>query len=118
MAFDGRLMVPLALPGDIGQLGSLCLCHLGDKSVELRRFNERRLADEVVAYSQRRGFRAARDVQLTEDVADMRFDGGWADDEFFGDLGVVQTFDHQSQHSALTLCQVVTRRWRLGGRVD
>lgn len=118
MAFDREVIVQLALSSDIGQLGGLLLCHLGDKLAELRQFNERRLVDDVVAYSQRRGFRAARDVQLAEDVADMRFDGGWADDEFFSDLGVVQTFDHQGQHGTLALRQVVTRRWRLGGRVD
>ena len=118
MAFDREVIVQLALSSDIGQLGGLLLCHLGDKLAKLRQFNERRLFDDVVAYSQRRGFRAARDVQLAEDVADMRFDGRRADYELFGDLGVIQTFNHQGQHGALALRQVVAKCWRLGSRAD
>ena len=63
--------------------------------------------DEPVADGQRHRFRAAGHAQLGEDVADVRFDSGRADDQLLGDLGVVQTFDHQRQSSALALRQVV-----------
>jgi len=76
------------------------------------------LVDEVLAHSQRGGFCATGDIQLAEDVADVGFDRRRADDQLCGDLGVVQTFDHQGQHLALALRQVVAGRWRLGGAVD
>ena len=76
------------------------------------------LGDEPVAYGQRHGFRAAGDAQFGEDVADVGFDGRRADDQPLGDLGVVQTFDHQRQYGTLALRQVVARRWRLAGGVD
>jgi len=39
----------------------------------------------------------------------MGFDGGRADDQPLGDLGVVQAFDQQRQNGALALRQVVAR---------
>ena len=47
----------------------------------------------------------------------MGFDGRRADHQPSGDLGVIQTFDHQSQHNPLALRQIVARRGRLVGRI-
>jgi hypothetical protein len=61
----------------------------------------------MVAHSYRDSLGAAGDIQLAKNVTDVGFDSGRADDQLFGDFGIVYTFNHQSQHGALALCQVV-----------
>lgn len=65
MAMTRAFMVPINTSQPIGQLGSIKLPHLGDKCLELGRFSgfaDGHLVDEVVAYRQRDGFRAAGDI--------------------------------------------------------
>jgi hypothetical protein len=46
---------------------------------------------------------ALGDVELGEDVADVGFDGAFADDEPVGDAGVGESFGHELEYAALTL---------------
>ncbi len=48
----------------------------------------------------------------------MELDGGTADHQPLGDLGVAQPLDHQGQHLPLPLGQVVAGFGRLGGGLD
>src|SRR2546428_11965478 len=49
-------------------------------------------------------------VQLGEDVSDVRLDGRLADEELFGDLAVVPTPGYQAQHLDLPLGELLGRQ--------
>jgi hypothetical protein len=64
-----------------------------------------------VPQSQDHGFGAAGYPQFGQDVADMRFDRGWADGQPSGDLHIVQSLDHQVENFTLALGQVQAGGW-------
>jgi len=45
---------------------------------------------------------ALGDVELGQDVADVGFDGAFADDEPVGDAGVGEAFGHELEYAAFT----------------
>ncbi len=65
----------------------------------------------MMTQRQGHGFSAAGDPQLGENVADMRFDRGRAEDQPPGDLGMVQALDHQGENFTLVLGQVQAGGW-------
>jgi hypothetical protein len=52
------------------------------------------------------GCGAAGKTQFEQDIVDVHFDGGWAVNQFSGNLGIVQSIDHQGQDFPLALCQI------------
>lgn len=68
-------------------------------------------SDDAVLQSQGHGFGAAGHPQFGQDVADVGFDGGGAEDQPPGDLGIVQALDHQGKNFTLALGQVQAGGW-------
>ena len=59
--------------------------------------------NELVANRIGDRFHAAGNLQFGEDIANMKFNSGTADDQAFGDLAVVEALNHQHQYFALAL---------------
>ena len=85
----------IALSGDmeLPQLGDERWRGRGREPVWLLRAKGRSV-DDVMANRQGHGFRAAGDVELGQNVADVGLDGRGADTQFGGDLAVVETGHH------------------------
>lgn len=52
----------------------------------------------MVAHSQRDDFGATGHPKFGQNVADMGFDGGGADKQLLGYLGIIKPFDQQREH--------------------
>ena len=83
-------------PGYIHQLGDFFLRHLGELKVEFS-------GNQAVTQGQGYGLGAAGDTEFGKDIADMGFYSRWTDGQFPGNLGIVQSFNHQGQHFKLAL---------------
>lgn len=69
--------------------------------------------DDAALQNQGHGFGAAGHPQFGQDVADVGFDGGGADDQTPGDLSIVQALDYQGENFTLAFGQVQAGGWRL-----
>lgn len=73
--------------------------------------------DDAALQSQGHGFGAAGHSQFGQDVTDVGFDSGWADDQPPCDLGIVQPLDHQVKNFTLALGQFQAEGWRLATKL-
>lgn len=60
-------------------------------------------------------FRAAGNPAFGQNIADMRFNCGWADGQPASDLRIFQPIHHQRQDVPLALRQVDGRVWEVDG---